>query len=73
LVFTNQENPYAMEAIGNQILDAYRGAPSRDWIALAGEFAKRRGDEARQVEANSGKTAAIAPPLPLHLINYGSY
>ena len=67
LVFTNQENGFAMEAIGNQILDAYLGAPSRDWVALAAEFSKHRSDEAEKVEAESEKTAAapIAPPLPL--------
>jgi hypothetical protein len=67
LVFTNQENVYAMEAIGNQILDAYLGAPSRDWITLADEFSRKRDDEARQAEAASSKNAAtaIAPPLPL--------
>jgi CubicO group peptidase (beta-lactamase class C family) len=67
LVFTNQENGYAMEAIGNQILDAYLGAPPRDWVALAGEFSKHRAEAAAKVEADSEKTAAaaIAPPLPL--------
>ncbi len=67
LVFTNQENGFAMEAIGNQILDAYLGAPPRDWVALAEQFAKHRSDEAKKVEDESAKTAAapVAPPLPL--------
>jgi CubicO group peptidase (beta-lactamase class C family) len=67
LVFTNQQNGFAMEAIGNQILDSYLGAPSRDWVTLAGQIAKQRSDEAEKIEAESAKTAAtaIAPPLPL--------
>jgi CubicO group peptidase (beta-lactamase class C family) len=32
VVLTNLDNGYAMEAIGNQIVDAYVGAPKRDWI-----------------------------------------
>ena len=32
LVFTNQENGAAMEAVGGQILDAYLGAPKRDRV-----------------------------------------
>jgi CubicO group peptidase (beta-lactamase class C family) len=68
LVFTNQENGFAMEAIGNQILDAYLGAPARDWVALAAQFSKVRSDEAGKVEAESAKTVAapIAPPLRLN-------
>jgi Domain of unknown function (DUF3471)/Beta-lactamase len=67
LVFTNQEDDYAMEAVGNQILDAYLGAPPRDWVARATELSRHRSDETEKVEAASAKiaAAAVAPPLPL--------
>ena len=32
-VLTNQESEYAFEAIAEHILDAYLGAPAKDWIA----------------------------------------
>ena len=43
LVFTNQQSGSAMESIGRQILDAYLGAPKRDWVEFAvSRYKKRR-------------------------------
>lgn len=70
LVFTNQENGGAMEAIGGQILDAYVGAPKRDWVAVAKAYMDRRDGGADKAEAAVAKvlaaaSASSARPLPL--------
>ena len=67
LVFTNQLNDSAMGAVGNQILDAYLGAPKRDLVKLMATERKRRTDAARAAEAEAVKVAASAgqPTLPL--------
>jgi len=73
VVLTNQEEGAAMEAVGNQILDAYVGAPKRDWIAIGVAYKEGQTREASAVEAELAKvgTAAAAtatagaPPLPL--------
>lgn len=73
LVLTNQESGYAMEAIGNQILDAYLGAPARDWVALAAEFSKQRSEAAEKIESEAAKIAAVAIPPPLPLAAYAGH
>lgn len=68
VVLTNQQNDAAMEAVGNQILDAYVGAPKRDWIAIGLSYDESRTREANAVEAEVAKvlnTGAAPPPLPL--------
>ena len=67
LVFTNQENGGAMDAIGNQILDAYLGAPKRDWVDIDIAYRKERADRAKAIEDQAAKGAATAgiPSLPL--------
>jgi CubicO group peptidase (beta-lactamase class C family) len=68
VVLTNQQDDAAMEAIGNQILDAYVGAPRRDWIAIGLSYDESRAREARAVEAEVAEvlnTGAAPPPLPL--------
>jgi CubicO group peptidase (beta-lactamase class C family) len=74
LVFTNQQSGAAMESVGNQILDAYLGAPKRDWIAMARERTQGRMDAAKAIEDEVAKTAASAGPPTLPLDAYvGSY
>lgn len=74
LVFTNQESGAAMEAVGNQILDAYVGAPKRDWVAMAVAYKAQRASEATAIEAEATKTAASASPPTLSLDAYaGQY
>lgn len=74
LVFTNQQSGAAMESVGNQILDAYLGAPKRDWVALAKERSAGRMDEVKAIEDEVAKTAASAGPPTLPLEAYvGSY
>lgn len=67
LVFTNQDDGMAMESIGNQILDAWLGAPKKDWIDIATAYKQGRIAQARAAEAEATKVAATAgaPPLPL--------
>jgi CubicO group peptidase (beta-lactamase class C family) len=68
VVLTNQQDGAAMEAVGNQILDAYVGAPKRDWIAIGLSYDESRTREANAVEAEVTKVLNIGgapPPLPL--------
>jgi CubicO group peptidase (beta-lactamase class C family) len=67
LTFTNQEEGMAMQAVGNQILDAYLGGPQRDWVDIGVARKKHRTEEASSVEAQAAKVAASAgaPSLPL--------
>jgi CubicO group peptidase (beta-lactamase class C family) len=67
LVLTNQQDQYAMEAVGHQILDAYLSAPKRDWVATLNtrSQAKSANAEAIASEVNATITAASAPPYPL--------
>ncbi|QXQ05380.1 serine hydrolase [Sphingosinicellaceae bacterium] len=62
LVFTNQESGAAMQAVNNQILDAYVGAPKRDWIDIASAYAAGKTTEANVVEKDVA--ARLAKPLP---------
>ena len=74
LVFTNQENGGAIEAIGGQILDAYVGAPKRDWVAIAKAYLERRDSSGEEAEAAVAKVVATAGPPPLPLDAYaGTY
>jgi hypothetical protein len=67
VVLTNDGDWYAMEAIGNQILDAYVGAPKRDWVDTASAVVKARQAAAQaaldKVDATLAKPTP--PPLPL--------
>jgi CubicO group peptidase (beta-lactamase class C family) len=67
IVFTNQQNDAAIEAIGGQILDAYLGVPSRDWVAIAKGIMDARDNAASAVETTAAEITATAgaPPLPL--------
>jgi hypothetical protein len=68
VVLTNQQDDAAMEAVGNQILDAYVGTPKRDWIAIGLSYDENRAREANAVEAEVAKvlnTGGAPPPLPL--------
>jgi len=68
VLLTNQQDDAAMEAVGNQILDAYVGVPKRDWIAIGMAYDESRTREANAVEAEVAKvldTTGAPPPLPL--------
>ena len=67
MVFTNQDNGSAMQAVGNQILDAYVGAPKRDLVGMMKSRMEGRTAGATAIEDEVAKTAAHAlpPPLPL--------
>lgn len=70
VVLTNQESSPAMEAVGGQILDAYLGAPTRDWVAMAEAYARDKGAAADTVEADVARTIASAGPPTLPLDSY---
>jgi hypothetical protein len=70
LVFTNQQDGAAMEAVGHQILDAYLGAPRRDWVAMAAAYRSKRLAQAAAIEAEATKTALTATPPTLALAAY---
>lgn len=67
LVFTNQESSAAMQAVSNQILDSYIGAPARDWVAIAAAYKGEQDAAAAEAEARVAAqlAAASAPTLPL--------
>ena len=74
LVFTNQESGTAMNAVGNQILDAYVKAPRRDWVEIGSAYDAKRDTTARKIEEAAAKTAASAGPPSLPLDAYvGTY
>ncbi len=70
LVFTNQESGMAMNAVGNQILDAYLSAPRRDWVEIGVSYAAKGDTAAQAVEEAAAKTAAAAGPPSLPLDAY---
>lgn len=67
LVFTNQESGVAMNAVGNQILDAYLNAPRRDWVEIGATYTAKGEAAAQAIEDAAAKVAATAgsPSLPL--------
>jgi CubicO group peptidase (beta-lactamase class C family) len=70
VVLTNRENGWAMEAIGNQILDAYVGAPERDWVDTVSGVVQQRRADAQAVNDTVAATLAKAAPPPLPLEAY---
>ena len=74
LVFTNQQNAGAIEAIGGQILDAWLGVPQRDWVAIAIKIMSQRESSGLTAEEAVAKVVATAGPPPLPLDAYaGTY
>jgi CubicO group peptidase (beta-lactamase class C family) len=74
IVLTNQQNDAAIEAIGGQILDAYLGAPARDWVAIAKAIMDARESDASVVEKAATEVAAAAGAPALSLDSYvGTY
>jgi len=74
LVFTNQQNDAAIEAIGGQILDAYLGVSSRDWVAIAKRIMDERESDAGAVEKAATAVTTVAGPPALPLDTYvGTY
>jgi CubicO group peptidase (beta-lactamase class C family) len=67
LVFTNQQNGAAMDAVGNQILDAYLGAPKRDWVDMYKTKLEARDAQYKAIADDAAKVMATAgqPTLPL--------
>jgi hypothetical protein len=74
LVFTNQESDIAMHVVGNQILDAYLGAPRRDWVEIGLAYSAKRVAAAKMIEDAAAKIAGSAQPPSLPLDAYaGTY
>lgn len=70
VVLTNYEGGAAMEAVGNQILDAYVGAPRRDLVALLSAHRQARAEAGAQAQAKVDAMAARAGPQSLPLDAY---
>jgi CubicO group peptidase (beta-lactamase class C family) len=66
-VLTNQESASAFEAIIDRVLDAYLGAPVKDWVAAFGTIEARNRDRVSAANRSSASTrdAASKPSLPL--------
>ena len=74
LVFTNQQSGIAMEAVGDQILDAYLKAPRRDWIEIGSEYSAKRDAAAKTIEDAAAKIEAASGSPSLALDAYaGTY
>ena len=74
LVFTNQESGMAMEAVGDQILDAYLKAPRRDWVEIGTEYGAKRDAAAKSIEDAAAKIEGSSGSPSLTLAAYaGTY
>jgi hypothetical protein len=74
LVFTNQESGMAMEAVGDQILDAYLKAPRRDWVEIGTAYVAKRDAAAKTIEDAAAKIEGSSGSPSLSLAAYaGTY
>jgi CubicO group peptidase (beta-lactamase class C family) len=74
LVFTNQQSGIAMEAVGDQILDAYLKAPRRDWVEIGSAYGAKRDAAAKTIEDAAAKTEGSSGSPSLTLAAYaGTY
>jgi len=74
VVLTNLDNGFAMEAIGNQIVDAYVGAPKRDWVDTVKEVTSATQSSADAVTDKVAATLLSPSPPSLPLQAYaGQY
>jgi CubicO group peptidase (beta-lactamase class C family) len=74
LVFTNQQSDIAMEAVGDQILDAYLKAPRRDWVEIGSAYSAKRDAAAKTVEDAAAKIEGSSGHPSLALDAYvGTY
>ena len=66
-VLTNQESGAAFESIVDHVLDAYLGAPAKDWIAAFDAIEKRGRQQAAATTgaAATARDAASKPSLPI--------
>jgi CubicO group peptidase (beta-lactamase class C family) len=70
IVLTNQQEPGALPSIALTILDAYVGAPKRDWLALTQEDMKAR---AARLAESSAKRAPAKAAVPVDPATFGSF
>ena len=66
-ILTNQESSAAYDSVANQIMDAYLGAPAKDWIATYDAMQKRTLETVSAANARSAaaRDAQSRPSLPL--------
>ena len=67
LVFTNQEQGGAFNAITYSLLDQYLGHPTKDWVAAYGAVSKRHQSEGNDTvaKAEAARNKSSQPSLPL--------
>lgn len=70
VVLTNQQEPVAIAAIPRQILDAYIGAPPRDWLATMQEQMNAR---TARLAAASAKRAPPRAAQPVDPATFAAY
>jgi CubicO group peptidase (beta-lactamase class C family) len=67
MVFTNQQEGGAFQAVTMSVLDHYLGAPRNDWVSAFSAARKRQVNEAKEkvAKAASERNAGSKPSLPL--------
>lgn len=70
VVLTNNDSGAAMEAVGNQVLDAYVGAPKRDLVGVLSAYRQGKADAGADALAKVQAQAAKAGPPSLPLAAY---
>lgn len=72
VVLTNQQEGFALSSVALQILDAYTGAPKRDWVALTREAKAAQEQRMREADAKRAppESAAAAGAAATELAVY---
>jgi CubicO group peptidase (beta-lactamase class C family) len=73
VVLTNVDSNGAMEAVGHRILDAYVGAPKRDFVAILQAALNAGSAAAAAAVAEATSVGAAAPVAPLALSLYAGH
>jgi CubicO group peptidase (beta-lactamase class C family) len=74
VVLTNQQEVAALGAVGFSILEAYTGAPKRDWVALTKAMKAEQDERMRESDARRTPPPAAIKLTPADLDSYaGTY
>ncbi len=69
VVLTNQQASAALAAIGVQILEAYAGSPTHDWVSLIKAATAEQTQQMREADAKRAPDAT-APTVAVNLVAY---